>query len=54
MKDPCEKCMECDFCEEELPCKRKEAYIRWKEGCERIQKHTIEVMERAKKEIHNE
>lgn len=54
MNNPCEKCIERDFCQGVNICGRKEAYIQWKEGCKRIRKHTIEVMEREKKELHNE
>lgn len=54
MNNPCEKCIERDFYKGEFPCKKKEPYTRWKERCERIRKHTIDVMERAKKELHNE
>lgn len=50
MNDPCEKCIERDFCRTKLPCRRHDAYIRWKEKCKEIRKHTQEVMERAKKE----
>lgn len=49
MENPCEKCREYDFCQTELPCKRHDAYLRWKEKCKEIRKHTQEVMERAKK-----
>ena len=31
MKDPCKgKCIERDFCQGEYPCKKKQAFIRWK------------------------
>lgn len=51
MENPCEKCREYDICQEQLlPCKRHDAYLRWKDKCKEIRKHTQEVMERAKKE----
>lgn len=55
MEKPCIKCIERDFCKGELPCQKMKAYERWKEKCIEIRKHTLEVMERAKKKgISNE
>lgn len=55
MENPCNKCIEYDFCQEtELPCMRKEAYLRWKEKCKYIRKHTQEVMERARNGERND
>ena len=49
MENPCEKCREYDICQEQLlPCKRHDAYLRWKEKCKGIREHTLEVMARAK------
>lgn len=48
MENPCEKCREYDFCQTELPCKRHDAYLGWKEKCKKIREHTLEVMARAK------
>ena len=32
MKDPCKnKCIERDFCQGEFPCRKRLAYLRWKE-----------------------
>ena len=36
MKDPCEHCIEYDLCKSKTPCKRKEAYARWKLKCKEI------------------
>lgn len=38
MKDPCKSCLEQDFCQGEFPCRRKEGYLKWKEGVARIRK----------------
>lgn len=48
MENPCEKCREYDFCQTELPCKRHDAYLQWKEKCKEIREHTLEVMEGAR------
>lgn len=48
MENPCEKCREYDFCQTELPYKRHDAYLRWKEKCKEIREHTLEVMARAR------
>lgn len=48
MENPCEKCREYDFCQTELPCKRHDAYLRWKEKCKEIREHMLKVMEGAK------
>ena len=50
MENLCEKCREYDFCQTELPCKRHDAYLRWKEKCKEIREHTLEVMVRARGE----
>lgn len=49
MEHPCKKCLERDFCKGELPCRRMDAYSRWKAKCAEIRAHTKEVMERAKR-----
>lgn len=48
--DPCGLCMERDFCQKAglPPCRRKEAYDRYKAKCKEIAEHTREIMERAK------
>ena len=51
MNDPCEKCIERDYCQTKLPCKRHDAYLRWKEKCKEIREHTLEVMERERKKM---
>lgn len=48
MEKPCEKCIERDFCQTKLPCKRHDAYLRWKEKCKEIREYTLEVMAMAK------
>ena len=48
MENPCEKCIERDFCQTKLPCNRHDAYLRWKEKCKEIREYTLEVMARAK------
>lgn len=50
MKDPCERCIEYDLCKSKTPCKRKEAYARWKLKCKEIREHTLEIMARAREE----
>ena len=31
MESPCKKCVEQKFCQGELPCRKRMAYLRWKE-----------------------
>ena len=50
MENPCEKCIERDFCQTKLPCNRHDAYLRWKEKCKEIREHMLKVMEGAKGE----
>ena len=42
MRDPCEICMERDRCAGGQPCKKKDAYGRYKEKCKEIAEHTEE------------
>lgn len=38
MKDPCKSCIEHDFCQGELPCKKRLSFLRWKERAAAIWK----------------
>lgn len=49
MKNPCDICIERDFCQSEFPCKKRLAFLRWKEKADRIREHTKQIMERSGK-----
>ena len=49
MDNPCKTCIEHDFCQGEFPCKRRLAFLRWKEKAAQISEHIKEVMARYKK-----
>lgn len=46
MTNPCTKCIEHDFCQGEFPCKRRLAFLRWKEKAQEISNHVKTIMER--------
>ena len=48
MENPCNTCIEHDFCQGEFPCKKRLAFLRWKEKAARISEHIKEVMARYK------
>lgn len=54
MRDPCEICMERDRCAGWKPCKKKDAYGRYKVKCKEIAEHTKRVMQRTKERMNNE
>lgn len=49
MKNPCDICLERDFCQGEFPCKKRLAFLKWKDKAAQIREHTKKVMERHRK-----
>lgn len=47
LHNPCPTCVEYNFCQSILPCKRREAYLQQRQ---RIREHMKEIMEKAKEE----
>lgn len=50
LHNPCIRCMEYDFCQSALPCKRRELYLQKRR---QIRAHMEEIMERARRERDN-
>lgn len=48
MKDPCGLCIERDFCQSEFPCRKRQAFLRWKDKARHIREYTKQVMERSR------
>ena len=49
MKNPCQMCIERDICQGKFHCKKRIAFLRWKEKADQIRKHTKEIMERSRR-----
>lgn len=50
MNDPCVKCIERDRCSKSGidRCKKKSAFVRYKEKCKAIAERTVQIMEDAR------